>query len=262
MGAAAAGGKPRLFLMDYWALSAFWDQMPRDGNMVQHAGRAVFYLRRRVVNGRVSDEDDALVPVAIELATRDSAVGNAGQVYSRAELTADLKTAVIWRLAKAVFRSGGNQQGASRHLCRHTILSCVCWSLGTVSGRFTSCEPCTVLLSSCQLLVASHLPLHLHPCHPSLMRRSLDSSYHQLISHWLRTHACLEPFLIAMRRQMSIMHPVFKLMLPHFRYTMHINANARASLVNAGGECTLPFTQGCCCTQQSNMLSSAPSAGL
>ena len=60
--------------------------------------------------------------------------------------------------------------------------------------------------------------------------------HHQLISHWLRTHACMEPFLIGMRRQMSFMHPVFKLMLPHFRYTMHINANARATLVNAQGE--------------------------
>ncbi len=38
--------------------------------------------------------------------------------------------------------------------------------------------------------------------------RSLDSSYHQLISHWLRTHCATEPYLIAMRRQMSIMHPV------------------------------------------------------
>ena len=46
MNAAAAGGKPRLYLMDYWALSAFWDQTAPDANMVQHAGRALFYLRR------------------------------------------------------------------------------------------------------------------------------------------------------------------------------------------------------------------------
>ena len=36
---------------------------------------------------------------------------------------------------------------------------------------------------------------------------SLDSAVHQLISHWLKTHAVMEPFLIATRRQLSAMHP-------------------------------------------------------
>lgn len=56
------------------------------------------------MDGRVSDEDEALIPIAIELATRDTAVGKAGEVYSRAQLTADPKTAIAWRLAKAIFR--------------------------------------------------------------------------------------------------------------------------------------------------------------
>lgn len=34
-----------------------------------------------------------------------------------------------------------------------------------------------------------------------------------------RCHASLEPFGIALHRQFSTMHPVYKLMLPHFRYT-------------------------------------------
>jgi hypothetical protein len=38
--------------------------------------------------------------------------------------------------------------------------------------------------------------------------RSLDSGYHQLISHFLRTHAAMEPFLISLRRNLSAMHPV------------------------------------------------------
>lgn len=37
---------------------------------------------------------------------------------------------------------------------------------------------------------------------------SIDSSVHQLISHWLRTHACAEPYLISTRRQLSPTHPV------------------------------------------------------
>lgn len=41
-----------------------------------------------------------------------------------------------------------------------------------------------------------------------LVFRSLDVGVHQLISHWLRCHAAIEPFLIALRRQISTAHPV------------------------------------------------------
>ncbi|KAL1188121.1 Linoleate 9S-lipoxygenase 1 [Cardamine amara subsp. amara] len=62
-----------------------------------------------------------------------------------------------------------------------------------------------------------------------------DSGNHQLISHWLQTHASVEPFVIASNRQLSVLHPVFKLLEPHFRDTMNINALARQVLINAGG---------------------------
>ncbi|XP_076912389.1 linoleate 9S-lipoxygenase 5-like [Bidens hawaiensis] len=62
-----------------------------------------------------------------------------------------------------------------------------------------------------------------------------DSGYHQLISHWLNTHAVIEPFIIATNRQLSAVHPIFKLLQPHFRDTMNINALARQILINAGG---------------------------
>ncbi|KAF5181683.1 Lipoxygenase 2 protein, partial [Thalictrum thalictroides] len=62
-----------------------------------------------------------------------------------------------------------------------------------------------------------------------------DSGYHQFISHWLRTHCCMEPYIIAANRQLSAMHPIYKLLRPHFRYTMEINAFARQSLINAEG---------------------------
>ncbi|ESQ45982.1 hypothetical protein EUTSA_v10000639mg, partial [Eutrema salsugineum] len=62
-----------------------------------------------------------------------------------------------------------------------------------------------------------------------------DVGYHQLISHWLRTHCCMEPYIIAANRELSAMHPIYKLLHPHFRYTMEINARARQSLINAGG---------------------------
>ncbi|KZV41889.1 putative linoleate 9S-lipoxygenase 5-like [Dorcoceras hygrometricum] len=62
-----------------------------------------------------------------------------------------------------------------------------------------------------------------------------DSGYHQLISHWLNTHAVIEPFIIATNRQLSVLHPIHKILKPHFRDTMHINALARQILINAGG---------------------------
>ncbi|EXC17575.1 Linoleate 9S-lipoxygenase 5 [Morus notabilis] len=62
-----------------------------------------------------------------------------------------------------------------------------------------------------------------------------DSGYHQLISHWLNTHAVIEPFIIATNRQLSVVHPIYKLLDPHFRDTMNINALARQILINAGG---------------------------
>ncbi|KAG8391000.1 hypothetical protein BUALT_Bualt01G0142500 [Buddleja alternifolia] len=62
-----------------------------------------------------------------------------------------------------------------------------------------------------------------------------DSGVHQLISHWLLTHAVIEPFVIATNRQLSVIHPIYKLLHPHFRDTMNINAIARQILINAGG---------------------------
>lgn len=51
----------------------------------------------------------------------------------------------------------------------------------------------------------------------------------------LHTHAVIEPFVIATNRQLSVLHPIYKLLHPHFRYTMNINAMARHILINAGG---------------------------
>lgn len=62
-----------------------------------------------------------------------------------------------------------------------------------------------------------------------------DYCWHQLVSHWLNTHAVMEPFVIATNRQLSVTHPVHKLLQPHYRDTMTINALARQTLVNGGG---------------------------
>ncbi|XP_044478598.1 linoleate 13S-lipoxygenase 2-1, chloroplastic-like [Mangifera indica] len=73
---------------------------------------------------------------------------------------------------------------------------------------------------------------------------AIDSGYHQLVSHWLRTHCCTEPYIIATNRHLSVMHPIYRLLHPHFRYTMEINALAREKLINADGIIETSFSPG------------------
>lgn len=51
----------------------------------------------------------------------------------------------------------------------------------------------------------------------------------------LNTHCVIEPFVMATNRQLSVLHPIHKLLQPHFRDTMNINAFARQILLNGGG---------------------------
>lgn len=73
---------------------------------------------------------------------------------------------------------------------------------------------------------------------------SNDAGIHQLVNHWLRTHACMEPYIIATHRQLSSTHPMYKLLHPHMRYTLEINALARQGLINGGGIIEACFSPG------------------
>ncbi|KAL9304336.1 hypothetical protein ACSQ67_021599 [Phaseolus vulgaris] len=60
----------------------------------------------------------------------------------------------------------------------------------------------------------------------------------------LNTHAVIEPFAIATHRNLSVLHPIYKLLHPHFRDTISINALARKSLITAGGIVEQTFLPG------------------
>ncbi|KAJ7561185.1 hypothetical protein O6H91_03G017400 [Diphasiastrum complanatum] len=71
-----------------------------------------------------------------------------------------------------------------------------------------------------------------------------DCGYHQLVSHWLTTHAVIEPVVIATHRQLSALHPLNIFLLPHFKDTLAINSMARKLLINAGSIIERTFSTG------------------
>lgn len=81
-----------------------------------------------------------------------------------------------------------------------------------------------------------------------------DAAVHQLINHWLRTHACVEPFVIATFRQLSVLHPIHTLLNPHFKNTLNINSLARQVLINANAIIERTFPSGSYSLELSSQL--------
>uniref|UniRef100_A0A8D0AM79 Si:dkey-17e16.9 n=1 Tax=Sander lucioperca TaxID=283035 RepID=A0A8D0AM79_SANLU len=65
--------------------------------------------------------------------------------------------------------------------------------------------------------------------------KNADSMDHQAVHHLMNTHFLAEVYTVAALRSFPVIHPLYKMLFPHFRYTLHINTVGRKSLIGPDG---------------------------
>lgn len=64
---------------------------------------------------------------------------------------------------------------------------------------------------------------------------AVQAIQHESVAHLGETHLIIEPMAVAAHRQLGLNHPLMKLLIPHFRFTININDSALHSLIAPGG---------------------------
>ncbi|XP_059213134.1 hydroperoxide isomerase ALOXE3-like [Centropristis striata] len=65
--------------------------------------------------------------------------------------------------------------------------------------------------------------------------KNADSMDHESVHHTLNTHFLADVFAVAVMRSFSVIHPLYKLLIPHFRYTLFVNIGARKIVLGPEG---------------------------
>ncbi|XP_071335429.1 hydroperoxide isomerase ALOXE3-like [Trachinotus anak] len=65
--------------------------------------------------------------------------------------------------------------------------------------------------------------------------KNADFMLHQSVYHLMNTHYLAEVFTVATLRSFPVIHPLYKLLFPHLRYTLQINTMARKSIFGPTG---------------------------
>ncbi|XP_049915015.1 hydroperoxide isomerase ALOXE3-like [Epinephelus moara] len=65
--------------------------------------------------------------------------------------------------------------------------------------------------------------------------KNADLLQHQAVYHFTNSHGLAEVFTVATLRCFPVIHPLYKLLIPHFRYTLQINTAAKKKIFGPEG---------------------------